>query len=411
MNLRERFNLITEKLTPFAGIWENEILMQYPHPFDYYRQDWLEFLEQAPEDVLLQLEMKNFDHPSIPESLRAHGNEFNNLCKLALFHKEEKNTFDAFTFLHIKPKKQYEIETLAPEVDKMMKENQLKTVVDIGGGIGKIAQAITNHYFHPVTSIDMDPALQKTGIERNRKNQKKNAPLVHYINSKLELGNPHLASLFTPESLSLGLHTCGDLANTHFDLAIKGQAGALINLGCCYYKISKNETYNISTHAKNSPHLSLNLYALSLATNAHRQVGDWHFQYKNMVKNYRYAFHIYLYEVIGIKEFQSLGSSHKKHYHGDFSSYAFEQMKRLNLECPDSEESLNYFFHDKDRSRMIKKMILSGILRGIYGRSLEMYLLLDRAIYLEENGFKTELIEYFDEVVSPRNIGIRAIRN
>jgi hypothetical protein len=86
-------------------------------------------------------------------------------------------------------------------------------------------------------------------------------------------------------------------------------------------------------------------------------------------------------------------------------------MKRLNIEHTDSDESLNNFFQDPTRTRLIRRMILAGILRGIYGRPLELYLLIDRALYLEENGYTAKLVPYFDEELSPRNIGIQAIKN
>jgi SAM-dependent methyltransferase len=411
VNLKERFNQITSSLIPHVDIWENEILLQYPHSLAPYREDWLDFLDQADENLLFSLEKKDFHHLDIPKDLKKHWLEMEELTRLPEFNREiTSHPFDAFAFLKIKPKKEHEIKILSKAVDQLMRENQLEQVVDIGGGIGYLAQSIANYYFYPVTSIDMDPILQNTGRQRNLKNQKKGSHLVNYLQEKLELGNEKLVPLFTPKTISLGLHTCGDLANTHLEIAIKAESGALINLGCCYYKLSKNNTYNISNFSKSNNNLRLNMYALTLATLAHKQMGHWDFQFKNMVKNYRYAFHMYLYHEKGITDFVSVGNSSQRYYEGDFASYAKEQMKRLDIENKQSDESLNHFFQDPARTRLIRKMILAGILRGIYGRPLELYLLLDRALYLEENGYKTQLIPFFDEELSPRNIGIQAIK-
>jgi hypothetical protein len=37
------------------------------------------------------------------------------------------------------------------------------------------------------------------------------------------------------------------------------------------------------------------------------------------------------------------------------------------------------------------------------------HILLDRAIYLEEQGYEVRVEEFFDEELSPRNIGITAL--
>jgi hypothetical protein len=53
-------------------------------------------------------------------------------------------------------------------------------------------------------------------------------------------------------------------------------------------------------------------------------------------------------------------------------------------------------------------MLAAGLIRNALGRVMELYLLVDRAIFLEEKGYKVEVQEFFDEELSPRNIGITA---
>ena len=48
--------------------------------------------------------------------------------------------------------------------------------------------------------------------------------------------------------------------------------------------------------------------------------------------------------------------------------------------------------------------------RWQFGRALEVYILLDRALNLMEKGMKVSMATYFDESLSPRNIGILATR-
>ena len=49
-----------------------------------------------------------------------------------------------------------------------------------------------------------------------------------------------------------------------------------------------------------------------------------------------------------------------------------------------------------------------NIIRWQFGRAIELWILLDRACYLQENKNEVIIGEYFDENISPRNIGIYA---
>ena len=52
--------------------------------------------------------------------------------------------------------------------------------------------------------------------------------------------------------------------------------------------------------------------------------------------------------------------------------------------------------------------ILADIIRGLLGRVIETYLVLDRAVSLEEQGHKVDVIEIFDRKLSPRNLLIKS---
>lgn len=408
MNTKTQFNQIRDFLIPYQGIWENEILHQYPTPFQYYNQEWIDYLINLPEEKLFCLEKKDFKNIEMPKDLYELFTKSYELTQLPQAKKIEANPYDHYAFLKIKPKKIHEIKTIAPYVAKIYQEEGLLNVIDIGGGIGYMAQTLSNYFNLTVSSIDMDPVLQNTGKLRNQKNAKDPSNKVNYINSQIDLKNLELKEIFTGKSLSLGLHTCGDLANSQIELTAQGKQKGLLNFGCCYYRLAKNNVVNISLEAKKNP-ISLNLFALTLATRAHKKLDHWDFEFKSKVKFYRYALHFYLYDVLGVKEFVSVGNSTEKLYNQDFATYTKEQLKRLNLSTTDQDDTLNAYFEKKEIQKLIYQMIYSGIIRGIFGRPLELYVLLDRCLYLEEHGYNVSLEEFFNEEVSPRNIGITAI--
>ncbi len=185
----------------------------------------------------------------------------------------------------------------------------------------------------------------------------------------------------------------------------------LINFGCCYEKLQKfPETQNISEAAKKltSP-VTFSYFALTLATRAHRKMHEKDYDLKLKVKFFRYAIHILLHDEYDQKELTSLGNSNYKLYDESFGDYVFEQFSRINIVPKHSRDELNRFFADNQRQELIWKMITAGLIRNAFGRLMELYILLDRAIYLAENNYSVELLEFFDEPLSPRNLGIVAI--
>jgi hypothetical protein len=153
----------------------------------------------------------------------------------------------------------------------------------------------------------------------------------------------------------------------------------------------------------------MNKFALTLACRAHKKMDEKDYDLKLKVKLFRYAIHILLHDHYGIKEIVTLGNSSPKLYDESFGTYALEQLKRIKVVPLHSESELNDFFHHKELQMLIQRMLAAGLIRNALGRVLELYLILDRAIYLEEEGYEVLVQEFFDEELSPRNIGITAV--
>ena len=54
-------------------------------------------------------------------------------------------------------------------------------------------------------------------------------------------------------------------------------------------------------------------------------------------------------------------------------------------------------------------MLLFGLVRGLFGRALEVMIILDRAQYLAEAGAEVKVWEFFNSGISPRNLAIEAV--
>ncbi len=383
-------------------------MLMYPAPIEGYPIEWIEDLRRFQEKAdLVRIEKKDvfpfISHPDLIEFYK----RADKLCELPSIETLPPMPEEPWTWLFMIPKKQYEIRKLAPYVDKVYQAKQISEVLDIGGGVGFLAQTLNNQFGHHVTSIDMNAEFQKTGIERHAKNAK-HPHKVQFKNIKVE-NQGEFVEVLKKNVMPVGLHTCGKLALDIIRVSADKKVPALINFGCCYHTLDKDQLQNLSFFARENDPIFMTKYALTLACRAHKKLDEKDFDLKQKVKYYRYAIHVLLYDEYDVKKLVILGNSNPKLYDESFGVYVYDQFKRVDIKPKHTIEELNTWFKNPELLVLIDRMIAAGTIRNVLGRVLELYLQLDRAIFLEEQGYEVKVEEFFDEEISPRNIGITAI--
>jgi hypothetical protein len=290
-------------------------------------------------------------------------------------------------------------------------------LIDIGGGQGHFARVMAYYFKWPITSIDREAKFIELGIKRLKKYpMPKDAAQVHLKQLDFQgletLDKKQLHLLFEKDSFSLGLHTCGPLAVRHLQTHKKFETKGLLNFGCCYGKIKNDKDLNLSNVASDHP-IEWSIHALNLAARAHSQLSYPEFCLQERVKSYRYALHLFLLRNFPDSNYQSVGSARGRNYLGSFSEYA--QLKFNYIDLPwDStiKKQLEEFYYSFKTRQELEELFCADILRWSFGRLLELALLLDRALFIsQEDCQKVELVQFFEESISPRNIGILAYRD
>lgn len=405
MNLQTRMKEIVSFLKPYQSIWQNEIMLLYPQSFDHFNPAWLDEINQIEDmELFVQLEKKLHQNVVKSKSLYDFYEGVENLTRFPASPLLPEMPENKYTWLHIIPKKKHEIKQLGPLINHFYHKNQIERMIDIGGGIGLLSQTISNAYQIKITSVDMDAKLQETGRKRHEKNAK-GLEKVEFKQIKVSKDEPRFLAELNSKRMTVGLHTCGPLAVSQIQASVAQKVKTIINLGCCYLKLNEGDDQNLSSFAKNDP-LLLNQYALTLACGAHRKVSLDSVTFKRSVKYYRYAIHALLIDKYQRGDILIFGNSSAKDYHGSFPQYVRGQFEKVGLAVMQSDEELQSFYEEK--LPIVKRMYAAGFIRDALSRLLEVYLLLDRAIYLEENNYEVEIVELFDENISPRNLAIIA---
>ncbi len=399
INLRERYQELSQFLLSYQDIWKNEIMLLYPKPLDFYPRDWVDALypyldSQSLWELTHHINQERLQSSSLKDY-------FKTIQLLSDLPKSNYPPFEppksSWDFMTVK--KQHEISYLYPYIEELRQNHTIDQIVDIGGGQGHFAQFVAFHQKVKTLSLDLDAPLQMAGDKRQLK--KWGDRVISFATHELRYPDPAFTKYLNPTTLTTGLHTCGSLACAQI-MGSQEAKSSIFNLGCCYHRLEPEFT-NLSLEAKKNP-LPFNRFALTLASGPYQKVSLHDVNLRTHVKKFRYTLHILLFEEFGLTEQVTLGNCDEELYYGDFSLYAREQFKRIKLDYKGRDESLNAFQQDSKRLKLVDHMISTGLVRDSLSRPLEVAILIDRVLWLEERGYKAELIEVFDPKQSPRNI-------
>jgi len=288
-------------------------------------------------------------------------------------HAQHLHVLDSIRYPRnrISDRKTYEVDVLSRFVFQFCKKHSLTHVVDIGGGRGQLSQCVTRGYGVPTTSIDRKRASQVKGVSRHGTSPRTTYRVATLSEpSSLEDDSPTLcAAISKPYCLSVGLHTCGSLAVYHLRTAVRCRSRAAINIGCCFSA------------------LDLTLVGLSQAFR----------------ENCKFVFTVNALHVANLGDAAHIDWEAKTDRYSQ-ALYVAHHRESLSPPCG----SFSQFMSEEKNQEKVKRVIFFRIAQGVLSRALEILLLLDRAAYLEEEGYSVSLGTMFPRSVSTRNIALVA---
>lgn len=407
----QRKKELEEFLLPFKDFYSTELLNRYPDSLDSIESSYIDELLLLSDEELYDFDSRR----PVEKLLNTKTQELVDRVKLLTIIPEiEKSAeipLEDWAFKGVKLKKRHEIQKIIPVLKKLHSEKPFHHIVDIGGGVGHLARTLA--HYHGIESVSLDTNNEFQNLGQKRADRFRKLPVAKpltFVN--LTFGDPKdekkLKEIVNPESLVIGLHTCGNLANDVIKTSMGFNTFGLLSFGCCYHKMDPQNDFPQSEHFKKHC-LNMTLHSLTLATRAHGAIPKDEYDTKRLVKFFRYILHFWLYEKHQLTDIFDVGENNTRDYHGAFSDYALVKLKNFNLPLP-SKKELDDFYLEYSQSEKMQKLYVANLLRWQLGRALELYLLFDRSLYLLENGYTVRLEAYFNESLSPRNLGILAYR-
>jgi len=409
LDYKSTLHEIKDFLDSYEGIWNKEIIYNYPQTLDAYDHQHLDLLDRLTHDQLWKIDAR-FDFSPIKDtpllSLIEKTMSFNQI--ISPYHPT-KLDLPLLAFTRIKDKKHHELDNLIPLIVEQKKHLNFQSVVDIGGGVGHLSRILGGYFNTPSACIDINQEFLRQGEINSKRLHPQNAHNISFYNFDIKKTPTqdfnNIKNLFNQNTFMVGLHSCGQLSSKLLQAAVYYQVKGIINFGCCYFKYDQPQYEQLSKAAKSNP-LLINEQGLTLATRAHTYISKQDYYNKYQVKSYRFGLHLLLYEMLGKKAFITMGDCPIRDYFNGFSAYALKKLKEHQITHRLTHQKIDDYFHSVSIQKQIKRMFLCNLIRWFFGRPLELYILVDRAVFMQENSYHTTLSHYFDDKISPRNVGL-----
>ena len=212
--------------------------------------------------------------------------------------------------------------------------------------------------------------------------------------------------VFNSNQHAVALHACGDL---HVELVKKSVSHGLpvVTISPCCYHLIRDENYQaMSSVAKNSA-LTLSKSDLRIPLQETVTGGERVKRHRQLEMSYRLGFSQLLKGELGVDEYVPVPSIKKSELSEGFESFCYwaSEVKKLPL-----DSNIDFEPYLVQGEALFWEMEKLSLVQQVFRRPLEIWLALDRAIYLQEQGYEASIEEFCERSITPRNLLIHGIK-
>lgn len=251
-----------------------------------------------------------------------------------------------------------------------------------------------------LTCLEYDPALIDAGEQLSQRHQ---LPVTHLQQDVLAANT---AARLNTEHTPVALHACGDLHVRLMQLASNAGCKQLAISPCCYNRIQSSEYQALSGAAKASG-LQLSLDDLALPLSETVTAGARVRRQRDTSMARRLAFDLLQRQLRGCDQYLPTPSLPSAWLDKPFADYCRDlaALKDLSTVAEQDWSAL-----EAAGWKQLAQVRNLELVRGLFRRPLELWLVLDRALFLEEQDYDVRLGLFCETPLTPRNLLLLAER-
>lgn len=208
------------------------------------------------------------------------------------------------------------------------------------------------------------------------------------------------------EHTPVALHACGDLHVRLLHVASAAGCKRLALAPCCYNRIGA-ECYQALSTAGRASQLQLSVDDLGLPLSETVTAGNRVRQQRDTSMARRLGFDQLQRQLRGCDEYLPTPSLPAGWLDKPFADYC-QELARLKDLSTGEQDWAALEAHGWQRLAEVRNLEL---VRGLFRRPLELWLVLDRALFLKEQGYTVEIGTFCEPTLTPRNLMVLAERD
>ncbi len=391
MNLAQRFRQLDTFLADHAWLWR-------PQPFKEARPSWCKRLPALCEALLAlsdeELARLTDDGAALSTLLAKHLPslaELDELSRLPLRDVTKLKDLGPHFANGIPGRKWQQVTAFAAVVGKAQ-----APLLEWCGGKGHLGRLLAAQWFQPVVTLEHNAVLCDEGQALARR---ANIEQVFQFDDALAPS----ASDAVAGRHAVALHACGELHRILARHAVEEQAPAFDIAPCCYHLLSKPhyQPFNVNAQLQLARD-DLRLAVTETVTAVGREV-----RLRDREMAWKLGFDLLRRRSGTDHEYRPIKPIDKRWLKRDFAGFCRVLAEREGEDFPPAVDWAAAETAGWQRQRETMRLSLA---RHAFRRALELWLVLDLATFVEQQGYAVEVGSFCARELTPRNILISARR-
>lgn len=392
MDFLARFQQLDAWLSVHQAVWRARPFTQLQLPWE---QDWSE-LSVFLRDRSLEQAEQNHNQPHLidaPAPFTELAAQSLALSQVEDWSRDPPNPLPESLTRNVPGRKWQQITRFA-DISHQRLPQPAQHWLDWCAGKGHLGRLLAFTGGQPLSCLEYDGALNEQGRALSHQC---NIEASHVDADVLSASSwQHLQPHHTP----VALHACGELHMTLLRQSVARGCGQLVLSPCCYNRI-ETDSYQPLSAAGRRAQLSLSKDDLALPLLESVTAGQRVRRLRDQSMAWRLAFDLWQREARGVDSYLPTPARPQSALNVGIADFCHSLAAHHHLELPEPADWGALEYGGWQRLAQVRNLELVG---ALFRRPLEIWLLLDRALFLQESGYCVQLGQFCSTSLTPRNL-------